>query len=170
MTDHDAASPPKAGTVGEDRPEPKRATAARVAEARRLYETTDLKQTEIARRLGFHASSVNRMAREKGWMRPTEVDRRAALIRNVRAKVDAEIAKTEKVFEDLGPETDAERTARTLASLMRTLREISKYDEERARATPRGDARGDADDQYDIDEFRDSLADRLDRLRRERDG
>lgn len=159
-------------------PKPKKrappASPETVAEAGRLYETTDLTGREIAGRLGLSESSLCRMARNHGWRRP-EPDKRKKLVQSLRRKVDREIAAAERAVEADG---DAGASARTLAILVRTLRELAKYDEDQARAAGaaqgRDDGRGGGgEDRNDVltdpDALRDALAERLERLRSERD-
>lgn len=86
----------------------------------------------------------------------------AALVTRVLATVDRELAAVDRILDTLGPpEPDAvERGARTLASLARTLRDITQM--RQGGASPR-----DNDDEpeiRDLDEFRRDLARRLDRL------
>lgn len=132
--------------------------------ARRLFETTTLTQVEIARRVGVLPASLSRMAKTNGWVRPN--GKRAEVVRRVRTRIDEEIAAVEQVIAGAagggaGAET-VDKAARALASLVRTLREIQKYDAEQARP--------DADDEdappQDLDALRATLAERLDRLRR----
>ena len=61
--------------------------------------------------------------------------------------------------------TDAERAARTLATLVKTLREVAalQRDEKPEQASGEGE-----DEFRDLEEFRSELAERLDRLRRSR--
>jgi hypothetical protein len=136
-------------------------------QARRLYETTELSQAEIARRLSLTAPSLRRIAKREEWRRPAAAAERRVLVRNVREKIDREIGAVERVLSADGGSAapGTERAARTLASLVRTLRELARYDEEQARA-----ARPEVEDDAvaDIDALREALARRLDRLREER--
>ncbi|PZQ16983.1 MAG: hypothetical protein DI565_06230 [Ancylobacter novellus] len=156
--------------VGEpEGPKPKKrappASPETIAETGRLYETTDLTVREISGRVGVAQSSVCRMAKNHGWRRP-EADKRRKLVEALRRKVGREIAAAERAIEADG---DAGASARTLASLVRTLRELAKYDEDLARSRDEG-----REDQNDVladpDALRDALADRLEKLRSERDG
>ena len=142
---------------------PRRATPEAMAAARRLHETTDLTPAEIARRLGLYAFTVSRAAARDGWLRPESP--REAVVRRIKGRVDAQIAAVEPLLAAAGPPLglgEAERAARTLASLVRTLRELAKYDDERAHAA--GEAEPD-EPVADLDALRAALADRLDRLR-----
>ena len=58
--------------------------------------------------------------------------------------------------------TDAERAARTLASLMRTLKELTEI----GRPAGKGESEKSKEDEFrDLEQFRSNLAERLDRLR-----
>ena len=60
--------------------------------------------------------------------------------------------------------TDAERAARTLATLVKTLREVAALQRDE-----KPEEQGAGEDEFrDLEEFRAELADRLDRLRRSR--
>lgn len=86
---------------------------------------------------------------------------RAAVAARVQAVVERELTAVERVLEVLGPSDrdEAERTARTLASLARTLREVALINQTEEAVAP-----DDADDDpvpRDIDEFRRQLAQRI---------
>jgi len=95
---------------------------------------------------------------------PISPERRAALAERIQAVAEREMAVVEKVVAILGPadEAEAERTARTLAGIARTLREITALNR------PAGEMK-DADDDdaadaaipHDMEEFRRELARRL---------
>lgn len=146
----------------------KRASADVFAEARRLYETSQITQVEICRRLGLSETSLCRKARREGWTRPFDAERRRTLIRGLRRSIDAEVARAEALFasgEDAAAGEAAGKAARTLSSLVRSLRDLAKFDEESAG----GAGEPDADEPVrDADEFRAALAERLERLRRDR--
>lgn len=146
-----------------------------LAEARRLYETTELTQADIGARVGLHHGTVSRLAKKHGWRRPAAARKRRALVSAIRTKVDREIAEVERVLSaDGAPGTAVESSARTLASLVKTLRELAKIDEDEARerAARRG-AQGNGEDEddavADLDALRDALARRLEQLREERE-
>lgn len=90
------------------------------------------------------------------------VVRHATLVDRVRSAVEREIAAIEAVLIRVESATlrsaDAERAARTLASLVKTLREVAALEREED-----GGAQPDAF--RDIETFRRELADRLDRIR-----
>jgi hypothetical protein len=96
---------------------------------------------------------------------PMAVLQRTALIERVRAAVEREIVAIEQVLASVEGvrlrSQDAHRAARTLATLVRTLREVSRLEE------TAGDKPGEErEDQFrDLDEFRRELSARLDRLR-----
>jgi hypothetical protein len=144
-----------------------------LAETRRLYEAAELTLAEIGGRVGLHPATVRRFARRDGWRRPAAAAERRALIGRIRRKVERQIAEAERAIGADAAGPDAERAARTLASLVRTLRELARYDEDQARAAAasRGVREADEDEPgavADLDAFRDALADRLERLCAER--
>ncbi|RXF75464.1 hypothetical protein [Hansschlegelia zhihuaiae] len=143
-----------------------------LAEARRLYETDGLTLAGIGERVGLHGVTVCRLAKKHGWRRPAAAEKRRALVSAIRTKVDREIAEVERVLSaDGAPGAAVERSARTLASLVKTLRELARIDEDDARkaAGRRGAESGEDEDDAvaDLDALRDALARRLDRLREE---
>jgi hypothetical protein len=87
--------------------------------------------------------------------------RRVAVAARIQSVVEREMDAVERVLDKLGPadQAEAERTARTLASLARTLREIAALTRPDEVMPP-----DDADDDpipRDIDEFRRELARRI---------
>jgi hypothetical protein len=88
---------------------------------------------------------------------------RLGLVKKLRTAVEREIAIAEKRLKQNAGGAGIERAARTLASLVRTLRELRALEAEaepdEAEEVPR-----------DADELRRALAERLDRLGREGDG
>lgn len=144
-----------------------RIPAKTLAEARRLYEAGGVSKAEIARRLKITQQSLRRHIDRDGWRRDL-VDR-AALVRSVRERVEAEIADVAAIMGDAGRPADAaEKSARTLASLVKTLREVARLDEEFARSNTGEGADEPHGEIADIDELRRTLAERLEQLRSER--
>lgn len=93
------------------------------------------------------------------------------LIHRVRAAVEREIGAIESVLARVeGAQlrsTDAERAARTLATLVKTLREVAAL--QRDEKTEEASSDSGEDEFRDLEDFRAELAERLDRLRRSRD-
>lgn len=150
--------------VAQSRIDPKRA-----AQARRLYEGSRQSTEAIAKQVGIARSTVQRLASRGGWKRPDAAEARRRLVGSIRQKAEREIVAAGRALKGGG---DPGPAARTLASLVRTLRELAKYDEEQARACGRADPVDDEDfDDFlaDPDAFRDALADRLEKLRDERE-
>jgi len=90
-----------------------------------------------------------------------------SMIDRVRSAVTAEIKKIEDVLNRVEGvhlrSTDAERAARTLATLVRTLKELTALENPQSK---REETESEARDEFrDLEEFRSSLAERLDRLR-----
>ena len=142
-----------------------RITETMVAEARRLYEESELSQVEIARRVGLSRSSLGRLAARESWRRRSV--ERARAVSRIRCEVDRQISAVEAVFagQDGLAAGEAAVHARTLASLVRSLRELQKYEAGQAIGAAEDD---DADGApADIDALRDALADRIARLRGE---
>lgn len=167
----------------------------RIAEVRKLYEGTDVPNADLAALCGLGVSTFIRRARLWGW-RPrnghassydvvakaeVEAIREAAapevtiaknetLIDRVRSAVEREIVAIEAVLSRVEGarlrSADAERAARTLATLVRTLREVAAL--QRDEKPEDGKGEGNEDGFRDLEEFRAELAERLDRLRRSR--
>lgn len=147
--------------------------AETLAEARRLYEGSDLTEARIAVLSGVSRSTLRRRAVAEGWLRPDGAKKREAarqdVVASLRERIEREIVAAEAAMGQTAEKTidGVERISRSLASLVKTLRELARYDEERAGRSGQGDAAGD-EDVADIDAFRAALADRLERLRGQR--
>ncbi|MGQ4272454.1 hypothetical protein [Terrihabitans sp. B22-R8] len=86
---------------------------------------------------------------------------RAETIQRIRDIVEREVSGVEQTLrrmDRLAPRGDAEKAARTLASLVKTLTELQRLDANAAEQAK------EPDDEIDIDEFRRELARRLDAL------
>lgn len=144
--------------------------------ARTLYEETELPMADIALLAGVCTRTLQTRAMLLGWV-PRENSRarrrcaRAAspdvttLTERVRETVDREIANAER---GLAPGTrtrtrDPERTARTLASLVKTLNELRRLQTNETESAPQVE-----DEDIDIDQYRRDIARRLDQLAAER--
>ena len=160
------ALPAGEGPASAGRPAPaSRITEKMVAEARRLYEESELSQVEIAVRVGLSRTSLGRLAARGEWRRRSV--ERARAVSRIRCEVDKQISAVEAVFggQDGLPASEAAVHARTLASLVRSLRELQKYEAGQTVGAAEDD---DADGaRADIDALRDALADRIARLRGE---
>ncbi len=90
------------------------------------------------------------------------------LIDRVRAAVEREIVAIDAVLARVEGarlrSTDAERAARTLATLVKTLREVAALQRDEKPEPESGE--GNQNEFRDLEEFRAELAERLDRLRR----
>jgi hypothetical protein len=96
------------------------------------------------------------------------------LIDRVRSAVEREIIAIEAVLTRVEGarlrSADAERAARTLATLVKTLREVAALQRDEQPETESGDGQEKPNDEFrDLEEFRAELAERLDRLRKSRD-
>lgn len=167
----------------------------KIAEVRKLYEGTDVPVRDLAAICGLGVTTFLKRVRLWGWkrrkLRMQDYDKAAkkeveairevaasmvtvaegeSLIGRVRAAVEREIVAIEAVLARVEGarlrSTDAERAARTLATLVKTLREVAALQrDEKAETEP-----GAGEDEFrDLDEFRAELTERLDRLRRSRD-
>ena len=135
---------------------------AAVTEAQRLYEQTDASPESIAGMLGISRRTLYNRAKLWGW-RPRrnapgsavgrtpaadEVSREKLIARLV-ARVEAEISAVERLIaragwqNDVAGSADTERAARTLAVLVRSLRELAAI--ERDQAPDNEEAERDAD-------------------------
>lgn len=136
-----------------------------LADAQNLFENSDLPVSEIARRVGLHRSLLHRTVLRKGWARPDPRAVRTTVAKRVRARVEKELNAVELSLAQVrsgAARSAARESADTLSSLMRTLRELQRYDREEAAAVdPSDDGPG-----QDIDALRAALADRLERMRR----
>ncbi len=95
---------------------------------------------------------------------------RVALVKRIWRTAEAQVREIEArlSIDDAEPD-DRERDARLLATLVKTLRELSTLDERQAPPAPTTTA-ADDDDIKDINEFRRDLARRMDEFVRERNG
>lgn len=155
-----------------------------IAEARTLYETTDTPTSVIAAMLGISRGTLNDRIPEWGWTyrryAKSAAERAAAppeppaaaparecvtlepplpLVERLQRVIDAQMQVAERTLKVLGPASsaEAERTARILASVSRTVQDI-------VAATKGQRPADDADDDpvpRDIDEFREALARRI---------
>ncbi|MFC5067790.1 hypothetical protein [Flaviflagellibacter deserti] len=155
------------------------------AQARRLYEETSIPVSEIAALMRLGRRGFHKRIKALGWTprrgpagsKPAPVEPlasdprdaiadRAGLIARIRETVDREIAEIDQSLKRLDRLTGAgemERSAKTLATLVKTLSELKKLDE-----ADKGPAAQEDDDPRDIHEFRLDLATRLDALHRSR--
>lgn len=162
-----------------------------IAHAQHLYEGTSVPVADIAKMLGIGLTTLMKRVKLWGWKPrnrrladldaaakakvPVEDIRRAAasasatvekatLLGRVRAVVESEIVAIESVLRRVESaqlrSTDAERAARTLATLVRTLRELAVLE----KPAPTDNGEGSEGEFRDIEQFRRSLAQRLDRL------
>jgi predicted DNA-binding transcriptional regulator AlpA len=168
-----------------------------VEEARRVYEEGIVPVDEIVAMLGMSRHGFYRFIRDERWQlrRPrthvlgarraamlasaddaTEPDEACApavrvnrddLLDKVEVAVNRELAQAERALANGGPR-DAEKNAKVLASLARSLSQL-KREPRGAQATERHDDAADEPPARDLDELKAELARRLDRLRRSRD-
>jgi hypothetical protein len=153
-----------------------------VADGKRLYETTDTPTRVIAATMDISRGCLNDRIAEWGWQRrrhtkalpapaanEAEIAQQPALppalepplpfAERLRRVIDAEMQVAERTLKVLGPgsSAEAERTARILATVSRTVHEIKATAEGRV-------STNEADDDpvpVDIDEFRFALAGRI---------
>ncbi|MCJ8143852.1 hypothetical protein MKI84_13085 [Ancylobacter sp. A5.8] len=104
--------------------------------ARRLYEDSRVPLKDVAAQLGLSPRSLHRRAQKWGWARHAGGIRaqplpRRTLIARLVTRIEAEIAAVERLVARAGLEAeggvaaDTERAARTLAVLVRSLRELA---------------------------------------------
>ncbi len=166
----------------------------KIAEVRKLYEGTDIPVRDLASISGLSVTTFLKRVNLWGWkrrkLRMKDYDKAATaevesiretarsavliaenetLIDRVRSAVEREIVAIEAVLTRVEGarlrSTDAERAARTLATLVKTLREVAALQREEKPESENGEGE---DEFRDIEEFRAELAERLDRLRRSR--
>jgi len=142
-------------------------------EARRLYEETGLSVVKIGEKLGLKDSRIRYRARKNGWVRQVcltatlkdaDGQARSVMIARLYKAFEKQIgqleARLEALFKSASAATvtdlgDVDRTARTLASLARTLDTLIALEEARGAKEEPGD---------DPDALRQELAARLERL------
>lgn len=169
-------------------------SAERIAEGRRLYELTSTPVGDIAAMMGLSTSTLRRRIKEWGWVPryaprqptlreevslprddiaethsvlsvpPPTAEERIALAAYFHRTVERGLGQVNRILDKNGPadEAGAERAARVLVSIFRTLREMT------AVMPPEETAPDDeADDEpapRSIDEFREALAIRIERI------
>lgn len=155
-----------------------RLTAAEWMGVRSQYEHTDKPVAGIAREAGIGRSTLSARARRENWRRrrPSRVRTAAEGLTDIPAQVERtierELGAIDAILAQLAsggePTPASERTARTLASLTRTLKEVQRLRaaeaEERKKSAAAADDDMPEDDDLprDIDEFRRELARRID--------
>lgn len=142
----------------------KEIAASVLADAQHLFETTDIPLSEIARRVGLHRSLLHRTVLRKGWSRPEPAARQERVAQRLRARIEKELCSVEiSLAHSRSKEAReaAKQSVDTLSSLMRTLRELRRYDLE-------DEPRVERYEPVDIDEIRGRLADQLIQLRHSR--
>ena len=167
----------------------KEIAAELVAEGRRLYEQTLIPTQEIAARMGISRATLSARIAEWQWTRrgyssggpaapasaseadiPAVADLpalaaqpqgRAAFAAHVRSVLQSELAAAQRVLKMLGTakQAEAERTARILATVTRTVKEIVATANPNEMTAP--DAADDDSVPCDIDELRRELARRI---------
>jgi hypothetical protein len=148
--------------------------------ARRLYEDTDVPMDKIAALLGicqrtlqFRASLLHwtprpGIRRQRGGAAPADMD---ALKDRIRTMIGNEIVEAERILGRTGPAgarvRDSERSARTLASLARTLNELKRLEASGSAAPSKADEQHHTEEEieFDVEEYRRNIARRLDELR-----
>jgi hypothetical protein len=146
--------------------------AARTAKTsnKKTKKTKPTKNTHRAKAWREHAGVAPAVSRCDGAVDPPATISRAVMAGRVRDMVAREIEAVERVLDVLAPEGpgDAERAARTLASIARTLRELSLMND--TGEQPEAATADDDDSPRDLDEFRRELARRINAFVDERTG
>ena len=153
----------------------------RRAEARRLYEIDHLSTSAIAAQCGLTRATITRWARDEGWTRKADappadepVDRRALVSRAWR-NAERQLRIVEKRLRQHAQDDDSvplDESARLIATLVKTLRELAALDRALAEQTDHHGSRAPherSDIPRDLDAFYEELAARMDRLRQDRD-
>jgi hypothetical protein len=175
-------------------PTPRRVTARMIANARRIYENTNVPVDDIAAMLGVTRRTFYKRRKTWGWklrydrlpkhepprepdeIEPAEPAMSAAggepsatdvIAARMRGVIESELDAVEQIVAKLRPASDhteeAERAARVLASLARTLHEIARLDRKPA---AKDDTTDDDRGPDDPDEFLRELARRMDAFAR----
>lgn len=142
------------------------ASQAQIAQARFEWEETEIATGDIARRLGWSRTTLYARAKALNFRpRRAAAPADAAIAAQLERTVERELAAIARILAKL-PAGDeraaaAERAARTLASLTRTLNEVQRLRREAAEPAP-ASAEAEPDDMpRDIEEFRRELARRI---------
>jgi hypothetical protein len=158
----------------------------KIAQAKLLYDSGVTPVAEILKLLGMTAAQFRTFRINNDWpLRPSACARKPApdeappaakaprdadrLIARLEDAVEREFARAEAALEKHAPKT-IEASARTLASLVKTLGELKRMRREAGETKDSDDADGAADDEppRELAELRAELARRLERLRGER--
>lgn len=139
---------------------------------RKLVEESTLSQLAIGRQVGVSTPVINRLIQKHGWRRPKGAPRTFKRVnppQKARSRpqllgqiVEKQLAQIDAILARMGgaAATQAgERQARMLASLVKTLGELRRLDEEGAAAAAGEDAH-----EEPIDAFRERLAKRIEAL------
>jgi hypothetical protein len=164
-----------------------------IAEARRLYETTDLPVARLLAAFGLTQAGLDELIEREGWTRrappakrrrlpPDDAPAPAAepgagrgeLVQRAWALAEAQMGQLERYLARLGSDPKATPHAgatRSIAVLIRALRELEALDprDGRRRRRPKDEHETDAFPR-DLDQLRDELAKHLEGLRRGRSG
>ena len=131
-----------------------------IARARQLYEGTSVPVRDIAALVGLGASTFARRVKLWGW---TPRNRRLAEY-DAAAKAGVDLAAIEAAAAPA--KATLEHGARTLATLVRTLRELAALET----IAPDADKEESGDEFRDLEEFRRELTRRLEGLNKKRSG
>lgn len=158
----------------------------KIAQAKLLYDSGVTPIAEILKLLGMSDAQFRTFRKNNDWpLRPSACARKPApdetppaaktahdtdgLIARIEDAVEREFARAEVALEKHAPKT-IEASARTLASLVKTLAELKRMRREAGETKENDDADGAGDDEppRELAELRAELARRLERLRGER--
>ena len=164
--------------------------AAAIAKARALYDEGETPLAEIAAMLKLGRAAFLSLRKSQGWPsrgrgrkqaaittpaaapepdRPDEPVDTNALKRRLAGALRREIARVESELENVAP-PGAERKARILASLVKTLADLRRLDEaSKPNDSEASDERRDGAPPRDLATLRQALVDRLEDLRGQRD-
>ena len=155
-----------------------------VEETRLVYDAGSVSVEEVAAMLGFKRAAFFNFRKKQGWKlrRPFNHPERSEeaspaapvrrltrdeLVPKIEAAIDREFAHVEHALAH-GHPRDAEKTARTMASLVRSLAELKRVQRDAPGHGTNNDGAGEPPAR-DLAELKAELARRLDRLRRARD-
>jgi Homeodomain-like domain len=152
---------------------------ARRAAARKLYEIEQRPVSQIASELGVSRATITRWSRLGHWQRASStgknhetIDRRALVTRAWR-NAERQLRLIEKRVKAHAPDdAPLDESARLIATLVKTLRELTALDRSLAEDDSihaRDNAAEGGDIPRDVDTFYQELAARMDRLRQDRD-
>jgi hypothetical protein len=158
----------------------KAVTAATWAKAKRLYGDLDVGLSAIAELVGLAPIQLSLAAKTRGWSPRKRIKSRGAvstdraakcakpmvLVQRVYNTIDGELTKLEK--QKGASSQDRERASRALSQMVSSLEKAVEMQREMTKATSKGSAAKDKEALAHAEDLRRAIAERLERLQRQR--